>query len=468
MRSVGLALMLQIVVISSARSQTPGHFSHLQGATASSVYPGGEGSVFHLFTALSLGERVPEGRVRGTIVSDRTHGHLRDTTLDSSPAPQKFQNRSPRTPTVAAVNFERLKAKADAAREADQISEAIKIYTQLVRIRPRWAEGWWYLGTLYYDSDQYAPGAKAFQQFVSLEPKNGQGWAMLGLCEYQFQQYASSLQDLAKSRSLGFSGNEELARVVRYHQAILLTRGKQYEAAMALLNGFAVEHRESDGVLDALGLAALRISDPLDSLKSEQREMVRQFGKASFLGAERKMPESNKMFQELEGRYRGQPNVAYAYGVALLLQKDPEKAMTYFLKELERDPRHVAALLQVAFQAIASGKYTDGLPYAKKAIEFEPDNFAAYYALGRIYLESDDTAQALKNLEKAAAMAPDSSNVQFVLARAYTRAKRPAEAARARAEFARLEALAKKRRGEATGPGSPAETTDDVGKTSNP
>jgi tetratricopeptide (TPR) repeat protein len=393
---------------------------------------------------------------------------LRNPTLASTQAPQKEQNRSPRTSTRPAVNFERLKAKAEAARDADQVSEAIKSYTQLVQIRPRWSEGWWYLGTLHYDSDQYAPGVKAFQQFVAIEPKNGQGWAMLGLCEYQIKQYVSALQHLAKGRSLGLSGNEELGRVVRYHQAVLLTRGKQYEAAITLLNGFAVEHRESDAVLDAMGLAMLRISDPIETLTSEQREMVRKFGKASYLGAERKMPESNKMFQELEAHYWGQPNVAYAYGVGLLQQKEPEKAMTYFLKELERDPRHVAALLQVAFQSIASGKYTDGLPYAKKAAEIEPDNFAAYYALGRIYVELDDIAQALKNLEKAAAIAPDSSNVQFVLARAYTRAKRPAEAARARAEFSRLEALAKKRRGEATGPGDPSETTDDEGNTSNP
>ena len=69
--------------------------------------------------------------------------------------------------------FETLKAMANAAREADEVPEAIRLYTELVGIRPNWTEGWWYLGTLYYEKDQYTDGARAFQRFVTLEPKGG-------------------------------------------------------------------------------------------------------------------------------------------------------------------------------------------------------------------------------------------------------------------------------------------------------
>ena len=155
------------------------------------------------------------------------------------------------------LDFDRLKAKADDAKKSNQVPEAIDLFNQLLRIKPRWAEGWWYLGTLYYESDQYASGVSAFERLVALEPKNSWGWAMLGLCEYQTKEYVASLEHLAKGRSLGLGDNQELARVVRYHQAILLTRVKRFEAAQTLLNGFAVEHRESDSILDGLGMASL-------------------------------------------------------------------------------------------------------------------------------------------------------------------------------------------------------------------
>ncbi len=364
---------------------------------------------------------------------------------------QKTIDASRRVTQAPAADFETLKAKADEAREADQIAEAVRLYEQLVKIRPGWAEGWWYVGTLHYDKDQYAPAAAAFSRYVTLERGNGQGWAMLGLCEFRMAQFASSREHLVKARSLGLGGNEELARVVRYHQAVLLTRARQFEMAQALLNGFAVEHRESAAVLDALGLAVLRIPASLESLSAEKREMVRQFGKAAFLAGERRVPEARALYDTAEARYRDQPNVAYAYGVWLMMQKEPEHATSFFRKELQREPAHVPAMLQIAFHAIDSGNFEEAKAHALKAAELEPENFTAHYALGRIYLESNAIPQAVTELEKSARLAPDAASVQFVLAKAYARANRPADAARARAEFKRLDAIDKKRRGEATG-----------------
>jgi tetratricopeptide (TPR) repeat protein len=376
-----------------------------------------------------------------------------DSPLKAPRVGPSSQSKSPttgkrRTPPVAAntASFEQLKAKAATARDADQNQEAIRLYQKLVELKPSWAEGWWYLGTLYYDSDQHAAAISPFHRVLALEPKNAEGYAMLGLCEYRLKQYISSLQHLAKARSLGLGGNQELARVVRYHESVLLTLGRQFEAALDLLNGFGVEHRESQAVLDALGLAVLRIPKPVESLPSDEREMVRQFGKAAFLFAERKMPESRALYDELEVRYRGRSNIAYAYGVSLLNAKDREKAMGFFRQELERDPNHVASLMQLTLHIIDAGNYEEALVYALRAQQADPSNFTAYYALGRIYLELNDVTKAVGTLEKAVAMEPNVPSLYFVLSRAYARAKRPADAARARAEFARLEELEKEKR----------------------
>lgn len=347
--------------------------------------------------------------------------------------------------------FERLKKQAEEAKDASQISEAVRLYRQILTRKAGWSEGWWYLGTLHYDSDQYALAEGAFRELTSREPKNAHGWAMLGLCEYRTRKFAAALDHLVRGRSLGLGDNEDLARVVRYHQALLLNAGRQFEAAQVLLNGFAVEQRESAQVLDALGMSVLRIPRLPEDLSEGQKQMVRDFGRAAFLAAARKREESGRLYSELETRYGKSPNVAYAYGVFLLTQKETDRALEFFKKELEQDPKHTASLLQLALNAINAGRFQEGLPYAQRAVTADPENFAGHYALGRIYTELDEIPKAVATLEKAAKIAPDAPSVYFVLSRAYARAKRPVDAARARTEFARLEALDKKRRGEATG-----------------
>jgi tetratricopeptide (TPR) repeat protein len=367
-------------------------------------------------------------------------------------------NEKPRTrrSTPAPVSnsaLERLKTQAEAAKDSNQIPEAKRLYQQILARKPDWAEGWWYLGTLRYEADEYAPAAKAFNRFTLLEPGNGHGWAMLGLCEFRLKQYLSALDHIVKGRSLGLGDNEDLARVVRYHQAVLLTLGKQFDAAQELLNGFAVEQRESPQVLDALGMAVLRIPGPIDTLSEQQKQMINEFGRATFLAGARRVEESRKLYAELEAKYRAAPNVAFAFGMTFLVAGEPEKAAEFFKKELARDPDHVESLLKLALQSLNSGKFQEGLPFAAKALTLDPENFAAHYALGRIYMELNEVPKAVIVLEKAAKIAPNVASVYFVLSRAYARANRPTDAARARAEFARLERLDEQKR---SGPRSSA------------
>src|SRR5207237_8489422 len=89
--------------------------------------------------------------------------------------------------------FHSLVAKAQAAREKDQVDEAIRLYRRAVQIKPDFVEGWWYLGTLLYESDQYTDGAIAFRHVTGLKPEMALGWAMLGLCQFETKDYESAL-----------------------------------------------------------------------------------------------------------------------------------------------------------------------------------------------------------------------------------------------------------------------------------
>ncbi len=355
------------------------------------------------------------------------------------------------TKKTAAINpetFNKLRQEADQAREKGDLAEAVRLYNQLVKMRPGWAEGWWYLGSIHYDSDQYAAAASALEKCVAHDAQNPQAWGLLGLCEYRLARNANALEHLTKSRQLGLDRIPEISRVVRLHQAMLLNRSRQYEAAHAVLKTFAVEHQEANSVLDAMGMAVLRIPNLIDTLSPEQREMVRQFGKAAYLEAEQKRSESFKLYEQLEAQYHGRPNVAYAFGSALLLQREPEKAIDFFKQELAREPNHDAALVQIALQLMAMRKFEVGIEYAQKAILAAPGNFAGYYVLGRTYLYMDNLPHSIPMLEKAATIAPTVATLHYTLSQAYQRAGRSADTARARTRFEKLEAMNKDQRGD--------------------
>lgn len=342
--------------------------------------------------------------------------------------------------------FDQLKLQAEKAKENGELTAAIQAYDQLVKLRPDWAEGWWYLGSLNYDADQYTAAAGAFERLLKYDPQNSEAWGLLGLCEYRLGKHAEALEHLTKSRNLGVDRTPEISKVVRLHQALLFNRSSQFEAALFVLNTFAPAHQESNLVLDAMGMSVLRISDPIESLSQNQRAMIRKYGRAAYLEAEQKHDESFKLSEELEAQYRGHPNVAYAFGTALLLQKESEKAIAYFLKELERDPNHEASLLQLALQMIALRRFEEGVTYCQKAINLDPGNFVGHYALGRCYLYLNDLTKSIEALEKAAEIAPTVATVYYTLSQAYQRAHRPEDAARASAQFEKLDSLNKDRR----------------------
>ena len=131
--------------------------------------------------------------------------------LAASPALPQSKSTSP--------TFDSLAQKAAAARDSDQLDDAVALYKKALALRPKWAEGWWSLGTLEYDRDNYRSAATAFRQLLSLAPQNGSAYAMLGLCEYELGQDAAALKHLEQAKTFDISANPQLRSVLLYHDA---------------------------------------------------------------------------------------------------------------------------------------------------------------------------------------------------------------------------------------------------------
>ena len=346
---------------------------------------------------------------------------------------------------AAAGSFETLLKTATEARQAERWQEAVGLYSKIVKLKPDYVEGHWYQGTAYYTLDDFTHCKESFRRVVALAPKNGAAYAFLGLCEFGVKEYDRSLQHLLQSRILGIGDVPDLGGVARYHAAILMSRMEQYEQTLETLGEFAGEGNDNPRVIEAMGIATLRL--PLLPVETppDRREMVLMAGRASYLMATRNTAAAERAFEQLVSRYPETPNVHYAFGV-FLLQEKGEKAIEEFRRELDIQPGHPWSLMQMSFEYLKQGDAASALPLAKQAVAAAPNAFPARKALGQALLDSGDVEGAIRELQAGLKLAPDSPGLHFTIARAYQRAGRLEDAAREREEFTRLDRLARTQR----------------------
>jgi len=363
----------------------------------------------------------------------------------SLPARAQQRRTRPTTQTPGAQqSFDQLKSQADQAREAGRLEEAIALYRKAVALRPKWVEGWWYLATLLYDQDQYAEAARTFKQAAALQPNVGAPSVMLGLCEFRLGDYDNAMKHIRQGRQLGVGNNEELSRVMRFHEGLLLLLKGDFETAQGVFNGLSYDNVNHEDLIIAHGLASLRIPMlPAQVTRDyRDRELIRRAGLAEHQAAQKNMSDAQTEYDRLVADYPKSPGVQYAYGRFLLARRNDEGAVAAFQKEIENSPTHALARLQIAYLKLRDKEAAAGLKLAEEAVNLHPRLPLGHYILGRILFDTGETAKAIEELETARRLAPNEPRVHFALSRAYIRAGRKAEAEQARETFARLNKMA--------------------------
>jgi tetratricopeptide (TPR) repeat protein len=341
-----------------------------------------------------------------------------------------------KTSTQSNADFEKTIKAADEARMARRLDEAIELYKKAVRIRPEWADGWWYLGAIHYEKDLYPEARDSFTKLVALEPGRGPAWAMLGLCQFKIREYELSVASLERGFALGLNANKELASVVIYHSALLYLHFGQFELAFDVLR--SLESYDNDKIIQAFGLIMLRIPLLPSEVPADKRDEVLLAGRAGASMAARDIDVARNAFNELLKRYPDDANVHYSFGVFILSQ-DADTALNEFKRAQELDPNHQPALVQMAFEYLKRRDYDTALPLAEKSVALAPRMYAARNVLGRILFEVGQIDRAIVELQEGIRLAPASPEMHFALARAYMRAGRKKDADREQEIFKKLQ-----------------------------
>jgi len=347
----------------------------------------------------------------------------------------------------SAASFSIVSKRAAEARDADRLGEAVALYDKALALRPTWSDGWWSLGTIQYDLDHYADAARSFQRLIILDPRNGSAHAMLGLCQFELGKDDSSLKNLLAAERLGILKDVQLRSVALYHLGVLQLRAGRYGAAKESFGQLVKDRIRTNELITGLGLAALLIkSQQAPAEGTPGAVVVERAGEAEALLIANDFDRAKRQYGQLVDEFPEYPNLHFAFGRLLLQTHDNDDAIRQFELELKRDPKHVNSMLEIAF-AREQLEPQDGLKYAEKAARLAPALPFAHYILGKLRLDTGNAAGAIPELEIARKSFPNEAGIYFALGKAYAQVGRKADAVKARAEFARLNALAAKEQG---------------------
>jgi len=297
-------------------------------------------------------------------------------------------------------------------------------------LKPDWSDGWWYLGSLFYDQDRFAEAAAAFQHLLDNPKYRGSAHAFLGLCEYETGQYDEALAQFRAWAGAGWAGTPELRTVGYYHFSLLLTREGKFTQSLALITWLVPRLGDNAELTEAMGLASLRIQYLPENYPPELRERIWLAGKVALYAqmAPRQFESADQFAVQLVTRYAGQPEVHAVRAMLYEIEEKKPEAELEYREELKISPNHIPALVALASMDLDKGDTAEADVFAQKAIAIEPNHAEAHHLLGRVFLANRELAASVKELETARQLAPRSAAVRAHLAMVYGRLGRTGEA----------------------------------------
>lgn len=335
------------------------------------------------------------------------------------------------------ASFDRLYLAAQQARDENRDNDAISLLQKALVLRPESEEALWYLSTLFYEKSEFAESREVLRQFLTLRPDAGPGWAFLGLSEFRMRQYKRALEHLEKATASGLGDRPELTRLVLFHQAILLTRAERFDESMDLLVKLLSASPQDSAMVEAAGLAGLRLPLLPAEIPANESDLVEQAGRAVIALEIENNDEAEAAFLKLLAAYPNEPGVHFLAG-AYRMQLHPELAIPEFEQELRISPSHVLARVRMAEQLLAQREPDRALELARDAIRLDPGRASAHMIAGEALLQKGDAPAGIKELETARQADQELRRTHWDLLRAYAAAGRKDDASREKEQIDRL------------------------------
>ena len=228
------------------------------------------------------------------------------------------------------------------------------------------------------------------------------------------------------------SAMETVEQVLRFHEALLLTRLGLFDQAMPKFIMFVRRGIQHPTLTSGVGLTALRRALLPKEIPAGEQPLITAAGQTASFWMTGDTTRTAPAFEELIRTYPNAPGVHALYASYLLSSRPAEEAMVELKRELEVNPRCADARAMIALLMARAGASSTALPYARQAAEDGPTSPMAQYTYGLILTSTGDLKQAIEHLESAERLDPASVEYHMGLAAAYSKAGRHEDAMRER------------------------------------
>lgn len=335
------------------------------------------------------------------------------------------------------AEFTKLSDRAKQAWESGDFGQSARLFRQSVRLRPKSAESWGYLGSSLYQMKRFAEARDAYRETTKLTPENGPSWAFLGLCEYELHDYRHAFSDLWQGEQFGLGNDHDLQVMVRYRVALLWITAGEFDMGIKELTWFAQRQEANADIVQAFGMGSLRVPLFPKDVPQSKKDLLMKAGEAAFAENGNEIDSARQPYEALVESYPREPNVHLAYG-RFLSKLDQDKAIEEYEKELEVDPSNVQARIQAGYLNLQKGAFDKALFYARTATDLAPNNALAHHLVGRVLLSMEKSDEAIPELEAATRLSPNIVDFHRTLATAYRKSGKKELADK---EFARFKKL---------------------------
>ena len=230
------------------------------------------------------------------------------------------------------------KADATSAIGKQEYRKAIDILTSFLAQNPKDGEGYYLLGTAYFENEDLTNAQSTFNRGITAQPKYGLNFAGLG-------------------RVLQQSDNTEEAKK-NFQKALDLTQSNNVEVLTQVADGYLA-------------------MDTKESLADAEKLLIKA-----------KTLDSKNVF------------VYTSLGDLYLKRKIDELALNNYRKAIELDKTFLRGYLRVGQLYIKDKKYNEGAQALREALQVDPEFAPAYRELGELYYRAGKYEDAKNNYKK--------------------------------------------------------------------
>jgi tetratricopeptide (TPR) repeat protein len=356
-----------------------------------------------------------------------------------------------RTLEVAPGNIEVKRAYAQNLLQADNLDEALKVYTEIANEDKKDWQSWIRVSQIYRQKKQWDKAREAQNKAIAVEPNN---------LEIKFNEVAlleaegkptdaiTVLSDLlASTTKRTYSTGEKGNRLVLLERLGLMYRNaEQFDKAVETFRQIADVDAASGGRAHAQIVDTLRIAKQYNKALDEAAAAIKKYPedrilrgvRASLLAevgkTDEAVAETKKLLDgkndretyitlaqiyEKAKRYDDMSaaidqadklstdkedieSIAFMRGAMFEKRKNYDAAEREFRKVIEMNPKNASALNYLGYMLADRGvRLNEALQLIRKAVELDPNNGAYLDSLGWVYFRLGDLDQAERNLRAA-------------------------------------------------------------------